>query len=265
MKKIASILILASFMLAFAACDVAKTDNNGESIATESSTFTSVAVEEIQTTEETTTEAVTTKEITAEETTAEESATEKSTTEEITTEEITTEETTAEEVTTEEATTEETTTEEATTEEATTEETTESPYLAPDFTVYDYEGNAVKLSDFRGKPIVLNFWARNCIYCTMEMPDFQAAYEKYGEDVVFLMVCFTSFSDRGVEYEKAYIDENGYTFPVYYDTEDSAVRRYGISSIPQTFFINRDFDLYTYIPGMASAELLERCIGYIIE
>ena len=285
MKKIASILILASFMLAFAACDVAKTDNNGESIATESSTFTSVAVEEIQTTEETTTEAVTTKEITAEETTAEGSTAEKSTTveittveittEEITTEETTAEETTAEEITTEEITaeeatteaviTEETTTEEATTEEATTEETTESPYLAPDFTVYDYEGNAVKLSDFRGKPIVLNFWARNCIYCTMEMPDFQAAYEKYGEDVVFLMVCFTSFSNKGVEYERAYVDENGYTFPVYYDTEDSAVRKYGINSIPQTFFINSKFDLYTYIPGMASAELLEQCIGYILE
>ena len=145
------------------------------------------------------------------------------------------------------------------------EETTESPYIAPDFTVYDYEGNEVKLSDFRGKPIVLNFWARNCGYCTMEMPDFQAAYDKYGDKVVFLMVCFTSFSNRGVEYEKEYIDQNGYTFPVYYDTENSAVSRYGINSIPQTFFINSDFDLYTYIPGMASEALLEQCIGYIIE
>ena len=145
------------------------------------------------------------------------------------------------------------------------EETTESPYLAPDFTVYDYEGNAVKLSDFRGKPIVLNFWARDCIYCTMEMPEFQAAYEKYGDRVVFLMVDFTSFSGKGIAYEKEYIDDNGYTFPVYYDTKNSAVSKYGINSIPQTFFINSKFDLYTYIPGMASAELLEQCIGYIIE
>ena len=149
--------------------------------------------------------------------------------------------------------------------ETRTEETTESPYLAPDFTVYDANGNLVKLSDFRGRPIVLNFWARDCIYCTMEMSDFQAAYEKYGEDVVFLMVCFTSFSNKGVEYEKEYIDENGYTFPVYYDTINSAVSKYGINSIPQTFFINSKFDLYTYIPGMASTELLEQCIGYIIE
>lgn len=146
-----------------------------------------------------------------------------------------------------------------------TEEETVSPYLAPDFTVYDVNGNEVKLSDYRGKPIVLNFWARDCIYCTREMPDFQKMYEKYGDRVEFLMVCFTSFSNRGIEYEKEYIETNGYTFQVYYDTSDSAVSAYGISSIPQTFFIDSNFDLYTYIPGMASEESLETCIGYILK
>ena len=149
-----------------------------------------------------------------------------------------------------------------------TEEETEeyvSPYLAPDFTVYDIEGNEVKLSDYRGRPIVLNFWARDCIYCTREMPDFEAAYKKYGDRVVFLMVCFTGFSGKGIDYEQEYITDNGYTFPVYFDTKNSAVSKYGINSIPQTFFINSDFDLYTYIPGMASAESLETCIGYILE
>ncbi|MBQ8408909.1 MAG: TlpA family protein disulfide reductase [Clostridia bacterium] len=145
------------------------------------------------------------------------------------------------------------------------ESETESPYLAPDFTVYDLAGNAVKLSDFRGQPIVLNFWASDCYYCTLEMPDFQAAYEKYRDDVVFLMVCFTSFANRSVEHEQAYIDDNGYTFPIYFDTSDSAVYAYGISAIPQTFFIDRNFDLYTYIPGMASAESLEHCIGLILD
>ena len=149
--------------------------------------------------------------------------------------------------------------------EDTTETEYVSPYLAPDFTVYDIGGNPVKLSDFRGRPIVLNFWASDCYYCVQEMPDFQKAYEKYGDEVVFLMVCHVNFGGRSPAYEKNFIDNRGYTFPVYFDTSADAVYTYGISSIPQTFFINRDFDLYTYIPGMAWAEALETCIGWILE
>ena len=55
---------------------------------------------------------------------------------------------------------------------------------APDFTVLDYDGNEVKLSDYKGKPVVLNFWATWCFYCKEEMPDFNLAYEKY-PDVEF--------------------------------------------------------------------------------
>ena len=53
-------------------------------------------------------------------------------------------------------------------------------FPAMDFTVYDAEGNAVKLSDFFGKPIVLNFWASWCGPCKSEMPDIEAAYQEYG-------------------------------------------------------------------------------------
>lgn len=58
---------------------------------------------------------------------------------------------------------------------------------APDFTAVDGEGNEVRLSDYQGKPVVLNFWATWCGYCKEEMPDFQTAFEKY-PDVQFLMV-----------------------------------------------------------------------------
>ena len=88
--------------------------------------------------------------------------------------------------------------------------------VAPDFTVTDAEGNAVKLSDFRGKGVVLNFWASWCGPCKSEMPHFQTAYEQYGEDVHFLMVNMsTAFGDSS-EDAKAVLTENGYTFPVYY-------------------------------------------------
>ena len=59
---------------------------------------------------------------------------------------------------------------------------------APDFTVYDASGNPVKLSDYFGKPIVLNFWASWCGPCQMEMPDFQEKYEALDGQVQFLMI-----------------------------------------------------------------------------
>ena len=140
----------------------------------------------------------------------------------------------------------------------------QNPNQALDFTVQDWEGNMVKLSDFFGKPIVLNFWARGCIYCVQEMPDFQDAYEKYGDEVVFLMVCHVGFNNTTPKYEQALLDSKGYTFPAYYDTKHEAVAAYGVNALPQTWFIDRAFDLYTYIPGMATAESLEYCIQLIL-
>lgn len=54
----------------------------------------------------------------------------------------------------------------------------DNEYAAPDFTVLGVDGSEVKLSDYRGKPVVLNFWATWCYYCKVEMPDFDKAYEK---------------------------------------------------------------------------------------
>ena len=77
--------------------------------------------------------------------------------------------------------------------------------LAPDFTVYDLEGNPHKLSDFRGKPVILNFWATWCGYCKMEMPDFNEKYQEYGEDVHFLMVNVTDGNQETMETASAFV------------------------------------------------------------
>ena len=142
---------------------------------------------------------------------------------------------------------------------------TDSPYLAPDFTFYTLDGKPVKLSDFRGKPIVMNFWASGCYYCVEEMPHFQEAYEKYGDEVVFLMIDCIGFFGETLKTGSEFMADKGYTFPVYYDTQNNAVGVYVSGSLPYTFFIDRNFDLYTYIPGMADAETLEECIGLILK
>ena len=79
------------------------------------------------------------------------------------------------------------------------------------------------------------------------------------------MVDCIGFFGETVKTGSEFIGDKGYTFPVYYDTQNNAVGVYIAGSLPYTFFIDRDFDLYTYIPGMADSASLETCIGWILE
>lgn len=145
--------------------------------------------------------------------------------------------------------------------EPTEESSTESAsQTTADFTVFDAEGNPVKLSDYFGKPIVLNFWASWCPPCKSEMPHFEAAYIA-NPDVQFLMVNMTSGDD--MDSAKAFIEENGYTFPVFFDTTGEAGYVYQASSLPMTLFIDENGVLVTYGVGALSAEILDKGISMI--
>ena len=143
--------------------------------------------------------------------------------------------------------------------EETQEPTERQPIAAPDFTVLDWDGNEVKFSDFVGKPIVLNFWAHWCGPCQMEMPEFNAAYERLGGEVTFLMV----HEGAAVEDGKDKVTEGGYTFPVVFDVDSSAGNLYGISAFPTTFFIDKDGYLQAYYMGAMDADLLQQGLDII--
>lgn len=136
--------------------------------------------------------------------------------------------------------------------------------LAPDFKVIDENGNEVKLSDYYGKPIVLNFWATWCYYCKMEMPDFNEAYKLYPE-VQFLMVNATDGIKETMGAAKKYIADNGFEFDVLYDTRLDALNAYYVTSFPQTYFINERGELVTRSMGMLDLEALKKRIDMITE
>ncbi len=142
--------------------------------------------------------------------------------------------------------------------------TTEEPQKAPDFTVYDADGNEVKLSDYFGKPIVLNFWSSRCGPCKMEMPDFNEAYKELGDSVQFLMVNMTDSSWDTKETASKFISSEGYEFPVLFDTDQSAARAYGVYSLPTTYFIDANGIPAAYANSAINRDLLEQGIGMIL-
>lgn len=133
-----------------------------------------------------------------------------------------------------------------------------SGQAAKDFTVIDVEGKEVSLSDFKGKPVVVNFWASWCPPCKEEMPYYNEVYKELGDEVVFMMVDLVDGSRETVDTAKAFIKDNGYEFPVYFDTDQDAAIAYGIYSIPTSIFIDADGKVVKSITGsMTKADLLE--------
>ena len=139
---------------------------------------------------------------------------------------------------------------------------TAAEQTAPDFTVLDENGNKVKLSDYFGKPVILNFWASWCYYCKEEMPDFNEAYHN-NPDIQFLMVNVTDGKQETISSAKKFIEDSGYDFPVFYDTELNASTAYGASGLPMTVFIGKNGNLVTYARGMLSAENLGKGIDLL--
>lgn len=141
---------------------------------------------------------------------------------------------------------------------------------AVDFELEDQYGNIHRLEDYRGKTIFLNFWATWCLPCKAEMPDIQKLYEKSsteGEDAVIVLgVAAPNMGQEGSEEEiAAFMEEKGYTYPVLMDTEGELFASYGIMSFPTTFMIDRDGNVFGYVSGMLSADMMDSIVRQTLD
>ena len=120
--------------------------------------------------------------------------------------------------------------------------------------------SVVKASD---KPVLLDFWASWCGPCASEMPDIQSAWEEHGNDVEFVIVNMTGMNGETEQSAKAFLAENNYTFPCYFDANNSAASAFGVSSIPQTYLINAEGNIIGAYMGAMDASVLAQGIDML--
>ena len=135
---------------------------------------------------------------------------------------------------------------------------------ATNFVVTDINGKKVNLSDYIGKPVVVNFWATWCGPCKSELPAFDKLCKEYKNQVEFMMVDLVDGYQETVENSKKFISQSSYEFSVFFDTEFSASNAYKLYSIPQTIFVDKEGNIVNYHIGAMSEQTLKQYIEILM-
>jgi peroxiredoxin len=134
---------------------------------------------------------------------------------------------------------------------------------APDFELSDLEGNPVKLSDFQGKVVMVNFWATWCPPCRIEMPHMQKFYEDYeSKDVVILGVNLTP-TEQNEEAIKPFVEEQKLTFPIVLDPAGEAMLTYQVVAYPTTYLLDSKGVIQEKFRGAINYEIMEDAVSKI--
>lgn len=140
-----------------------------------------------------------------------------------------------------------------------------SPYkftagmAAPEFTLQSADGSPVSLADFRGRKVVVNFWATWCPPCRSEMPDMEQVYNERKDDVVVLAVNVQEARPP----VRDFADKYGLTFPIPMDTAGEVTKAFGIQSLPTTFFIDAEGKVASFNMGALNKSAIARRLDQI--
>lgn len=140
----------------------------------------------------------------------------------------------------------------------------------PNIVLYDQYGKKHNIEDYKGKVVVLNFWATWCGYCVEEMPEFEKVYKEFGsnkKDVIILGIAGPKSKENqnNVDVEKdkiiKFLNKNKITYPTLMDESGKSFNEYGIRGLPSTYVINKKGYLEGYVSGAISGEQLKKAIN----
>lgn len=136
--------------------------------------------------------------------------------------------------------------------------------LAPDFTLPTIDGQVASLSDFKGKKVILNFWASWCPPCKAEMPHMQQYYKKNAEqDNVIILAANLSYTDGSLDKVQQFLDSFDVTFPVLMMDQKKVVQTYEVLSLPTTFIIDTEGRIQHKIVGPLDQKALKEYVQNI--
>lgn len=138
---------------------------------------------------------------------------------------------------------------------------------APDFSLAlltsDTGKRALSLSNFKGKPVVLNFWASWCAPCKEELPLLESTWKQMqaqGKNVVFLGIDYQDSNNDATSFSQLY----GITYPIVIDADGSAALKFSVISLPQTIFINQNGTVTSRVPRELTAQVLSSNLKLIM-
>ena len=137
-------------------------------------------------------------------------------------------------------------------------------FLAPDFELTSASGETLRLSDLRGRPVLLNFWASWCPPCREEMPAFEQAYRQYQDDGFVILAVNAAYSDSPAK-ALAFSESLDLTFPIVFDYDGSVAGLYRTHSLPSSFFIDAGGVIQDVVIGGMPAALIEVRLQELLE
>lgn len=134
---------------------------------------------------------------------------------------------------------------------------------APDFELTSLDGEAVRLSDYRGKKVILNFWATWCPPCKAEMPHMQKFYEANKDKGIEVLAVNLTSIDKGEDSVQAFVEEFGLTFPIPMDRDGKLGPQYQAVTIPTTYIIDTEGIIQKKMVGPMDEAMMQKLTSSI--